>query len=108
MQRDADVQLFFEFGDPEVPSGKLYEYISSGTPIWRVGPPEDTIGLGVIEKTQTGEDVGNDCHAVADRLIRLAKGGDRPIIQADTQAIQSFDRSAGAERLLREAERRLA
>jgi len=107
MQRDADVQLYFEFGDAEVPSGKLYEYVSSGTSIWRIGPASDTIGMRIIEKTHTGEDIGNDHHAVADRLIRLAEGGDCPIIDADARAIQSFDRATGAQRLLFEAERRL-
>jgi len=73
----------------------------------RLGPASDTIGMRIIEKTHTGEDIGNDHHAVADRLIRLAEGGDCPIIDADARAIQSFDRATGAQRLLFEAERRL-
>lgn len=57
IQMDADLLLFLDWNDPRHPgvlTGKLFEYIASGTPILFIGPSLETSAAKIIHETQTG------------------------------------------------------
>lgn len=58
IQRESDLLLFLEWNDPSakgVLTGKLFEYLVSGTPIIAIGISNENAAGKVIEKTKTGK-----------------------------------------------------
>lgn len=58
IQKKSDLLLFLEWNDPSargVLTGKLFEYLVSGTPILSVGVSNKNSAREIIEKTKTGK-----------------------------------------------------
>jgi glycosyltransferase involved in cell wall biosynthesis len=63
MQRDASILLFLEFESKEVKgilTGKLFEYMFAGPPIWGVGVDADSSAGLLLLKTGRGKCFGKD------------------------------------------------
>jgi glycosyltransferase involved in cell wall biosynthesis len=74
MQRDAGALLFLPFISPVqdgILTGKLFEYLASGTEIVSVGRARDPSTAGLIEESGRGRDYGADTDAISAALRRL-------------------------------------
>jgi glycosyltransferase involved in cell wall biosynthesis len=75
MQRDADILLFLEseFSKTDgILTGKLFEYMFSGTPIWTIGKKWQPSRM--VEKLGLGKALGNDVQLIKSELISLLQG----------------------------------
>ncbi|MGI9325546.1 MAG: glycosyltransferase [Pseudomonadales bacterium] len=101
MQRDSHVQLFFEPSKGTgIATGKLFEYISSGTLVWRIGPARSTVATKLLEQSATGIDLGQDSESISQALGSLARDGTKPHIKPNRAVIDRYDRQLIASRLL--------
>lgn len=75
MQRDADILIFLEDNLAEtdgILTGKLFEYMFSGTPIWTIGRKWQPSRM--IEEYNLGRSFGDDVKMIKDALINLLQG----------------------------------
>lgn len=102
MQRDADALLFLEFEAPGVTgvrTGKLFEYLASGTEILGVGVSAAGSAGELVRTAGAGEMLGRDVPAIMGYLRRLLTEGPRPK-QVHPLVRERFDRRRLAERML--------
>lgn len=102
MQRDADALLFLEFEAPGVAgilTGKLFEYLASGTEILGVGVSAAGSVGELVRAAGAGEMLGRDVTAIMGYLRRLLTEGPRPK-QVHPLVRERFDRRRLAERML--------
>ncbi|MBK5970505.1 MULTISPECIES: glycosyltransferase [Thiorhodovibrio] len=107
MQRDADLLLFPEFdaGRREgILTGKLFEYLASGTDILGIGiEPHSEVGL-IIRKYDSGDFFGADSSAIGAFLIgRLSNSNQeikRDLNQRRAELAQEYGRDVLAARML--------
>lgn len=77
IQQEADFLLFFNYSDSiggiekGIITGKLYEYITSGTPIISIGKYEDSEANLIIKETGTGIFVENKPEKIAELIERI-------------------------------------
>lgn len=106
MQRDSHVQLFFEPSKGTgIATGKLFEYISSGTLVWRIGPARSTVATELLDQSATGIDLGQDSGSISQALASLVRDGKKPGISPNQAIIDRYDRQLIASRLLETAVR---
>jgi glycosyltransferase involved in cell wall biosynthesis len=102
MQRDADVLLFLEFQHDQsrdgVLTGKLFEYLASGRPVWAVGVGSESAVGRLVCEMQWGQVFGNDVEAIHGALEKLAREGADAVNPG--AKLQEFDRGALARRML--------
>lgn len=98
MQRDADVLLFFGYRVADhagIVTGKLFEYLSSGTKIWAIGVSEEDVAGRLITQSRTGLLLPARPNAVAQQLERLLEDrAAETAIAPDETFIASFERTA--------------
>ena len=105
MQRDADVLLFLEQSHEKakdgVLTGKLFEYIASGTRVWAVGVgPESAVGA-LLKESKSGHAFGKDVDAIRLALLsRLNEPRKTVGQQRSEDFIKNFDRKELANRLM--------
>ncbi len=104
-QRSADAVLFFDWNDHStessggVVSGKIFEYLASGTEILAVGGRSADVIAGLLEQTAAGTWCGDDVERLAGALERIqAEGGRRVAPRWDLLA--PYERRATSQRLL--------
>lgn len=76
MQRDADILLFLESDNKKfdgIITGKLFEYIASGTFIWGVGITNKSLSGKIIEDCNSGKCFGKDIEILQKELIKILK-----------------------------------
>lgn len=103
IQRDAHALLFLEWDEGDVDgivSGKLFEYMSSGTPIWGVGVTEKTSTGKLIRDTGTGILFGVDVAGIASELVGLLTSCKKEPAHPEPDVLARFERRTLAERLL--------
>lgn len=102
MQRDADALLFLSFhssGHAGILTGKLFEYLASGTEILSVGQARDPDTAQLIDGSRRGRDYGGDSDALAAALERLLEhGSEGKFVDLATRA--RVDRSRANDKLL--------
>jgi glycosyltransferase involved in cell wall biosynthesis len=107
-QRDADLLLHLGWTDPKNDgwlSGKVFEYMASGTPILSVGAGPDTALGRLLALTGTGCCLGKDVDGIVATLESMANQGQYPDwYQPRSDAVRGFSREAQAGRLLRTLE----
>jgi hypothetical protein len=111
MQRDAHALLFLEWDQGEIDgilTGKLYEYLYSGTPIWGIGVTEKTATGRLIQEAKAGMLFGNDGGKLAAELLRLLASGKKEIVRPPTDVLAPFERGSLAKRLLDSVNRRMS
>ncbi|MFC1751842.1 hypothetical protein ACFL96_00400 [Thermoproteota archaeon] len=100
VQQESDALLFLEWGHESakgVVTGKLFEYLVSGTPILGIGISETHASGQIIIKTQTGFVCGNDTERISRALIELMR---RQVFLPSTHEIMQYGRDKIAEKFL--------
>lgn len=101
LQRDAHVLLFFDPDtDKGIPTGKIYEYISSGTLSWRIGPPHETVATTIFENTKTGRNIGQNHNELAFQLASLIRTAKKPAFEPNQSEIHRYARGHIGKTLL--------
>ena len=102
MQRDADAVLFLEFEAPGydgILTGKLFEYLASGTPILSVGTQPSSSAGALIEEAEAGEACGRDLSRIKSVLVSLVEG-ERIVSRGREFVRERYDRNLLANRVL--------
>jgi glycosyltransferase involved in cell wall biosynthesis len=92
-QQSADVLLFFKpssIKNTGIITGKLFEYINSGTPILVTGMSDDEEAMAIILETQTGFNAHNDIEQVKRYLTN--RYHDIDDYEPDQNAIKKYQR----------------
>jgi glycosyltransferase involved in cell wall biosynthesis len=103
MQRDADVLLFLESekGKKEgILTGKLFEYLASGTQIWGVGVDAGSSPGDLIEKAHAGILFGTDSTKIYEELVLLLQEQDKRPVKTNSNFLKRFDREELALQML--------
>lgn len=97
MQRDADILLFFGYrvaSRAGIVTGKLFEYLSSGTKIWGIGVTEEDVAGQLITRSRTGRLLATDGAGLERQLERLLQDrSGETAIAPDESFIARFDRT---------------
>jgi hypothetical protein len=99
-QRHAAALLFVDWMDPRaegILTGKLFEYLASGRPIFCLGNRADTEAARVVREAHAGT-VATTASEVARYVAALASGASPA--GADAARVALFSRRVQAERLL--------
>lgn len=104
MQRDAHALLFLEFKDNAttagILTGKIFEYLASGTEIWGVGTdPEDSVGTLILE-AKVGRCMGKSVHGITEAIIELLERGEKQKVTCAPEILIRYDRQELARRML--------
>lgn len=105
MQRDADVLLFLESnvnGVDGILTGKIFEYLSSGTEVWALGVSPDSTPGELITTSCAGYVYGTDVVALETSLKQLLKNGSAPKRQVDGAVLNRYTREGLAMHMLQE------
>lgn len=103
VQANADLLLFLESNAPDargVLTGKLFEYIVSGTPILAIGVDEFCATSKVIAETGTGIVLGNDTTKIKDYLSSCLNTNAKHKFKPDMEKINRFSRDQQALKML--------
>ncbi len=101
MQRDAHALIFLESAEVDgILTGKLFEYLFSGTKILGIGTV-DNIGPGkLIKESGHGINFGKDVQKIKNYLVKLLTSGKKEYIEKNTQFLEKFTRKRQAEKVL--------
>ncbi|GAB6072768.1 glycosyltransferase family 4 protein [Venenivibrio stagnispumantis] len=103
MQRDAHVVLFLEFEAENVDgilTGKLFEYLFSGTQIWGIGVTNKSAPGRLIEESGHGINFGKDVNKIKEHLINLLKSKEKPKFDINIKLLEKYTREYQAKKLL--------
>ncbi|MCK5687274.1 glycosyltransferase [bacterium] len=104
MQKEADVLLFLDYDSqimPGVITGKLFEYMISGTEIWSIGHEQtETDANSFLIKSNTGRIFGNDVLNIYGQHCNLLTVKTKPIVNKNIDFIQQFSRESQAIKML--------
>jgi len=103
MQRDAHALIFLESESPEIRgilTGKLFEYLYSGTQILSVGLDDDSSAGELISQSGHGINFGRDSHKLQLYLEELLETGSKPVVIRNTQFLEKYSRKALAEKMI--------
>lgn len=109
MQRDAHILLFLEWNDREIDgilTGKLFEYASSGTPVWSIGEREAAASK-LIGRLEAGAYLGANGTRIKHELVRLLEEDRKPPGHVDRERLAAFERSNLARHFLHLIEERM-
>ena len=103
MQRDANILLFLEYEDPSINgilTGKLFEYLSSNTPIWGIGTTDKSTPGQLIIESKTGKLFGKEHKLIKKELIGILQDKNYTNYTPRHDIINQYDRKALANKLL--------
>lgn len=103
MQRDAYALIFLEFEAPGVDgilTGKLFEYICSGTQILGIGVTDVSTPGELISSSGHGVNFGKDSDKIEDYLKELLENRKKVKIDKNIELIEKYSRKAQADRIL--------
>lgn len=103
MQRDAHALLFLESDNLNakgVLTGKLFEYMNSGTQIWGVGVTEKSSAGRLIFDSGCGILFGSNVSKLESELVNLLKIRRKSDVTANSKVIDMFDRKKLADKML--------
>jgi glycosyltransferase involved in cell wall biosynthesis len=112
IQRDADFLLFLGSkpviagigSTTGVVSGKIFEYLISGTEVLAVRVTDDMIVAKMITQSCTGDYYGNDVAKIKQRLLRAIQAGGAPKVIPNMSYLEQFRRSHQALKVINEVE----
>lgn len=99
--RQAEVAdfLFLSITDPNLASGKIYEYLAMGKPILALSPPGGEVDR-VLRETGAGWCADpRDATAVREMLLRAFQNEEPPTAAKNAEAIRQYERPRLAARL---------
>lgn len=103
MQRDAHGLIFLEFETPGIDgilTGKLFEYLDSGTEILGIGVTDKSTPGKLIAESGQGRNFGTDSQIIATYLKSLLEKESKPVIAKNTECLKKYSRKYLAEKLL--------
>jgi len=102
MQRDAHALLLLEVNNEDgILTGKLFEYLCSGTPIWGVGVSKKIGPEKLIEQYKAGINFGNDDKKILDDLKKLLIDASKKPVVVSEEVLQKYTRKYLAEKLIK-------
>jgi hypothetical protein len=104
IQREADALLFLEWNEPResgVFTGKIFEYLFSGTPIMSIGAFSSNSANSIIKKSKTGVVLNRSVKNIKAFLIKLLKG-ERISYNPSLEILNKYHKKNLAEKLLNE------
>lgn len=110
LQREASVLLFFETQHEKardgVLTGKLFEYLATGRPIWAIGVDGMSTVGSLVEVNRCGEAFGSDVAKLKMALRTLLEKGPAPsrVTTNPEDVLHRFDRRAVAAKMLTKME----
>ncbi len=115
IQRRADFLLFLGSkpvvegvgSTAGVVSGKLFEYLISGTEVLAVRVTGDMIAAEMLVRSRSGDFYGDDVEKIKGRLLRALRDGCVPKVVPDMAYLDQFRRSRLSQTLLDEVRRRI-
>lgn len=99
MQRDSDALLFLEWQGGGALTGKLFEYLFSGRPIWAIGVEESHVAGQLILEAEAGLVLGADVDRIADALSGWLRG-ELPLSTPKREVVERYERGRLADALL--------
>jgi len=102
IQKSVDVLIFLDWTDPEVDgilTGKLFEYLYSGTPILGIGSRTSSAAGDIIQESGCGTYLGKDVDKIVQIISDLMKGQTIPY-SPNTDVLEKFDRKKLAYKML--------
>lgn len=90
-----------------VVSGKIFEYLISGTEVLAVRVTGDMIAAEMLVRSRSGDFYGDDVEKIKARLLRALRDGSVPKVVPDMAYLDQFRRSRLARSLLDEVRRRI-
>lgn len=103
MQRDAHALIFLEFegnGVDGILTGKLFEYLYSGTEILGIGITNRSSAGKLIAESGHGINFGQDSHSLKNYLIEILINNSKKKITKNWEIIGKYSRKKQAELLL--------
>ena len=115
IQKQADFLLFIGYkpivqgvgSTSGVVSGKLFEYLISGTEVLAVRVTGDMIAAEMLVRSRSGDFYGDDVEKIKGRLLRALRDGCVPKVVPDMAYLDQFRRSRLSQTLLDEVRRRI-
>ncbi len=109
LQRDASVLLFLAFESESaqgILTGKLFEYIHSGTPIWAIGNSQDESVAKILGEADCGIVMGKDTVQIKSAILQLVSSRTKRTCSSDRYAktaalFKKYSRSEQATRMLK-------
>ncbi|MDP1725755.1 MAG: glycosyltransferase [Bacteroidota bacterium] len=102
IQEECDFLLFLWSNEGKrdgVLTGKLFEYISSNTPIMAIGIDDKSSAAELISETKTGFIFENNVQLIADFLEHVKQNPENLVYNPDWNAIESYSRQKQALKL---------
>ena len=103
MQRDAHALIFLEFESKNVDgilTGKLFEYLYSGTKILGIGVTDNSAPGKIIKESGCGINFGKDVEKIKNYSIELLKTGKKDTVNTNNEILEKFSRKNLAEKLM--------
>ena len=103
IQKKSDLLLFLEWNDPTargVLTGKLFEYIVSGTPIISLGVTEEHASGKVIKNTKIGN-LYNDKNKLKKDLMKIINLKKVFFYNPDIKEIEKYSREKQVKKLIK-------
>lgn len=106
MQRDAHALIFLECEKVDgILTGKLFEYLFSGTQILGIGITDKSAPGKLIKESGLGINFGKDAEKIRDYLIDLLRKETKPVFEKNISFLEKYTREYQAKRLLELVER---
>lgn len=113
IQRDADFLLFLGSkpvvdgvgSTTGVVSGKIFEYLVSGTEILAVRVTSDMIAAEMITKARAGDYYGDDVEKIKRRILLAVRGGGTSKVSPDLEYLDQFRRCRQAQKIIEDVAR---
>lgn len=106
LQNEASVLLFFEYqheaGRDGVLTGKLFEYLATGRPIWAVGVDATTTVGSLLTQNFCGQAFSRDTDRIVTEIRETLASGPAPNreIQRESDILHTFNRAVLARRMI--------
>lgn len=104
MQRDADVLLFLEKESAEtkgILTGKIFEYIASGTKIWAIGLNEGCSVQKIFRTSEQALFLGVDVNRIKSALMTLLMNKYSKKKYSNSELLDKYSRKSLAQKMLR-------
>ncbi len=103
-QRNADALIFLDWNDKNedgILTGKIFEYIFSGTPILGIGASLNTAAGRLIKESETGILLGASVEAIANAIKELLEGRKLEYLP-NQEVLSQYTREMLANKMLKE------
>jgi hypothetical protein len=104
VQKESDALIFLDWHNPKIDgilTGKIFEYMFSGTPILGIGASLNTAAGRLIKESETGVLLGTSVEAIANTIKRLIDG-EKLEYSPKKEILSQYTRETLANKMLNE------